>query len=1396
MAGASYLQTSFLGGEWSQYVQGRADKESYRSALNVCRNALPIEEGAWTRRSGAWFNATTRKGVAGKTLALDFSQGQPYNIELTNGHMRFFAGNTLVLESHFEIVQGVSAASPAEFTTAAPHGWATGDEVGFFLSAPVVGDGDGLYWVWRRQYEITVTSATTFTAVDPVTGAPLDGSTIVLGGNIVSVARVLDYVTPWTGTLWEDVWLTQSEEQALLLHPTIPAQVLKITSKPNLVTGAPAGFIFTPAVFSDGPYLDPPTDGSTVTPSGLSGVITLSLGYNAWSGATTYGAGDVVVDAGSVYVSIADNNLNHTPASSGAFWQLSTAEQVGLNGGQGFLATDVGRQIRLFSEPLAWNSATAYAKGATVKYGDSYWSAIQAATNQQPDTQIAYWAISTTAAVWTWGTIIVVTDGSHVNVQLKGGALLYTDPIQTWRIGIYGETLGYPTKGTFHQGRFWLTTDAIGNHFDTTETNNGLVMSPTEPDGTVADNNGMSFDLEADGINSIYWLISHDGVIMGTQAGEWVVQASAMNDPITPSSIQAHRRTKFGCKNVLPVQTPMAICFVNRSGRKVIEYVSDVYSGKFTGTNLSLTNKKLAFKGIKQIAYVTELAPVIWAIDVEGNLFGCTYKRESPFGTQPANFSGWHRHDLGSGRKVTSIQAGPSVNGTLDAITLVTVDDDGVYFVETLANLFDEDDILLNANFLDESDVPGYAQIVGDNVRLYGYYYLAGQSGISVFAAGLDLGGNFTVSARGTVDVPFDTNNGNPLFTRAYLALLTSETDEFPDFNVKVGAGVQAAGQPVLTGIYNYDLATDSGGVLPRFDTGDFIVKSPGTHGTTSGYRKFNFPDHTAKQFTDLLTIFPAAVFQAGDNYYFTAEIDALGADGKLYWTYTDGNKSGPVMRAPYESLVSDAHFGNPSGAGGGIDGSIRLDGSHFPSVASATTVETASGSWYASIAAVGDPGTGDPTSIQMIYGPTMAWVYYTDILEQAGSIVRGPSVTAHGSSQGLAYILGKDANNGETTTPSTLYRLAVNDTADKAPVSPGLNAGISLTVVKTLHPADIVAGWTHFSSVNGLMYDETDGNLIGCFGTDVPATYNGGTTYGGNGLDKLGSSIVRASNGHDYVAHFNGNFSGQTPIANPTYWTDLGLATYSAAVLLVKLRSSDGSVVWALNWPYSIPGDRSLGLSRCRFGKWGFVEGAIAPARFVYVDTIAGTATLTSIPGLTAGGAQHYDDTTAVCIFYAGSFDGSVPGAPVPQGSTDNLFSNHWAAFIGIPTTITNYQIPAVVGYSYTSQGQLLRPILPGETGAQNGPALGKTRRTHMVAALLANTQGISFGSDFTKMHPAVFKTPGGNVYSPLQLWTGTFWDTLEDGYSFDSMPAWQITRPYPATALAVEAFLKTQDR
>lgn len=121
---------------------------------------------------------------------------------------------------------------------------------------------------------------------------------------------------------------------------------------------------------------------------------------------------------------------------------------------------------------------------------------------------------------------------------------------------------------------------------------------------------------------------------------------------------------------------------------------------------------------------------------------------------------------------------------------------------------------------------------------------------------------------------------------------------------------------------------------------------------------------------------------------------------------------------------------------------------------------------------------------------------------------------------------------------------------------------------------------------------------------------------------------------------------------------------------------------------------------------------------------------------------------------------------------------------------------MPCCVGLPFTSDGQALRPAIPETTGTRAGPSLGQRRRSHSVNALLHNTLGISFGSDFDlTLQSATMNDEAGTQPIPTEPFSGVWTETLNDDYSYDSMVSWRITRPYPASVVSIGTSVEGQD-
>lgn len=1314
MPDAAALQTNFLGGELSPYFQGRAEDPRYKTGLNVCLNTIPVEEGTAARRPGTAFAATTRNGNPGKLLRFDFEVEAPYNAEFTDGHIRFFAGISLVLDAAPPHVLGLSAANPCVVETAEPHGWTTADQVEFLLPVGQVA-WLGMTPLLTRQFSITVLSAYTFSISDPITGIGVDGATLALGSNELLVGRVVDIPTPYTAGQWAQARLVQNSVEALVLVPGFPPYVLTSAFTTSSVF---ASFAFTPAVFLDGPYLDPPTDGTTATPGSLAGSVTFTFS---------------------------------SPAS--------------INSGIGFVASDVGRPMRFFSEPAAWNAVTVYALNDTVKFRGGYYQCILVGVaGLEPDLNVNNWAIDTLAAVWTWGNITTVSGATQVvvslapaSVDLAGnpradGPLLYTTSIASWQLGAWSVTSGYPTCGTYYEGRFYLM-GAISNRFDATKSNELLRFDPTGQDGTVADNCGIAETLNSDNLEPILWgLPTAVGVVMGTKAGEWLLQASSLGDPLTPTSIQAHRVTKFGCENIEPIQAQLSLVFVQRYGRKVIEYIADVYSGKFSGTNLSLTAKHLSAPGILEIAYQKELAPVLWARCADGSLIGCTYKRESPFGTQPASFSGWHRHMLGSGRLVESIQVGPSIGGDLDALMMITNDPaTNIRFVEMLTDIFDEDNTIFQSWFVDEAIVPKFSQLTLDGlgVNLYGYWPLIGTT-VSVFAGGLDCG-DFLVQAGGLIYVPFGSDPDEQ-FTAAYLATLNAMNIDFFPVAAGVSPGAPTGGHapPTPTVVQSYLYSGESTSGFGPVGMVDFVGGRLFQNGD-SFLTAYDLPTGAMLYQVALGSLPGGSVFQAyygaGKIIYVDSANDlnalhVLDATNfsPLYTTGSNGSFMSGFWRTPaitgfyypfsacvvsgggYDLFLSTTQFGQLSvvslgtteavflySVSGLVRGSPICAGQQTPDFASAYAIDT---------------GGGAPSPSALTLHRFSVW----NVATTAAAPFWSAAITYHAG----------DVVNGQGS-----YWVSLTTNMNKEPDSnPGdweltIAPGMRLEVVQSYVPTDIDPTWTNFDGgqPGAIVYDETDGNIITSFGT----------------LDS---------------------------VTIPQY--------------LVKLDAATGTILWKTPNLHCPDSTSRAGRGHITIAK--IISGS--NWSYNYVKTADGTYTTVTGTGLTPNVFQACDDVRGLFVNdgqYLASGATIQPAAGVPSS-----WSYRWSSLpsgVG-PTLAPPENVPIVVGYTYTSQGQLLRAIDPREAGAQTGPALGMSRRSHMFGTLLHSTQGISFGTDFTKLHPANFKTKGGTSYLWSQRYSGVYWNTVDADYSFDDMLCWQITRPYSANVLSFVGFRQTQDR
>jgi hypothetical protein len=127
----------------------------------------------------------------------------------------------------------------------------------------------------------------------------------------------------------------------------------------------------------------------------------------------------------------------------------------------------------------------------------------------------------------------------------------------------------------------------------------------------------------------------------------------------------------------------------------------------------------------------------------------------------------------------------------------------------------------------------------------------------------------------------------------------------------------------------------------------------------------------------------------------------------------------------------------------------------------------------------------------------------------------------------------------------------------------------------------------------------------------------------------------------------------------------------------------------------------------------------------------------------------------------------------------------------------VTDVYVPLVVGYPYTSQGQLLRTVSQEELKTQKGSGTGKLGRTFKFSMYLWNALKLKMGTDFT--HLMTQKLTYGNRSTVLPTnvpFTGIHEATIDDKTSFDGQLAWQADRPFPLGVVSATTFQNTEER
>lgn len=777
MPKASPSLRAFNAGEFSALMEGRTDYDRYPASLKFARNMITTTQGPILSRSGTEYVCPVYDETKRSALVpFEYSDIDALDIEMAEGRCRFVLDEGIQTYASVDITADISGAT-LKFT-AAGHGCTVGDQAVL----------DGFVGVlFNRIGKVTAVAGADVT-LDIAT--PVGFSLPVAP----KLARVYHIDNPFGAAQLDALSYVQDDSALYMLTGIKPHKMYRV---------ADFDWRLDPVEFVDGPYFPTNTTGTKLTvaaaPNAIPKMTTNVLPSGVAGGSSAGGANDFfkafdqddttywtpstnqtgvlsyefpaakAITGYVIYIpaSSADASYTHKDyaPSTWTFDGWDGAAWVELHSQTNYVVYDNNR-----SAFFSFENATAYVKyrlnvKACYRNGPIAPRVMQLYLVE--DAGAANTVAASSASGINSGAGFKATDvGRLLRVKGKDGnwrplkitAYVSATQVQAtpqkepffenvttteWRLGLFSDTSGWPTCAVFFDDRLYLggasgsPTTLAGSKPGAYETH-----SPTDPDGTVNDDNGIVLKLKARKLSDVRWLATDEkGLLVGSGSGEWVVTSAAANEALSARSVKARQATARGSARVAPAKVDRVVIFAQRSARNVREFAYSYEVDGYRAPSLTLFASHLGASPVKEMDYAAEPYSIVWVRRGDGTLHGLTYNREE-------NATGWHVHSTKNGAfEAVAIRRSKARDQDLLTFTIArTVGGVPRRYIERMRPLWDFGASRASAFFVDcgfEADVTGQT--------VTGLHHLAGET-IHCLVDGYPVR-SVVVSADGTVDL-------------------------------------------------------------------------------------------------------------------------------------------------------------------------------------------------------------------------------------------------------------------------------------------------------------------------------------------------------------------------------------------------------------------------------------------------------------------------------------------------------------------------------------------------------------------------------------------------------------------------------------------------------------------
>lgn len=708
MVRVNTYQPKINAGEFSPEMVARTDFVKYQNAAAKFENATPIPEGGFRRRSGSRFIAEVKDSSKSTRLkGFEFSTEQAYFIEMGDQYFRFYRNQSpiLVLETDAAITNGDF---PTDLTgwTDESNGTGSISHDATNLDMDLNGAGTGNEAIAEQSIAFTDTSIEHVLRFE-IIGAPGD-SVIVRVGSATGLSDFLADIELKVG--WHSIAFTPTASPMFLqfqnnLDKTVSIDdVVFISDAPVEVT--------TPYLEAELFQVEGPQSADVLyMTNGNHPIFTLLR-----RGDTTWSVVEVDVQDGP-YEDLNDTLTTMTPSAATGFGITITASSiVGINDDQGFLATDVGRLIRIDN--------------------------------------------TTSGVDWGYARIVGFTSATVVTADVKR-RFLTTNADVRWKLGSWSDTTGHPSNATLFQRRFVACNTTFKpqnlwfgevNGFGPSSIN--MAIDSADPDGkwdeTIQDDDAIDYGISAKDVNAILWLASSEVLVIGTTGGEWVPESEGAS--LKPSDIDIRRRTTYGSADIQPTQVGASNIFLQKAKRKIRSFEFSFQSDGYKAFDMTRLARHITQSGVVEMAYQREPDSIIWFVRNDGTLLAFEFNPDE-------DVIGWSRNFIGgTDALVKSVATIPGNDGAgqvassaeRDEVGLIisrTIDGGTKQYVEIMERVYEEDQDQEDAYYSDS--IITYDDISATTIT--GLDHLEGET-VSIYADGAVYPTETVVSGQITID--------------------------------------------------------------------------------------------------------------------------------------------------------------------------------------------------------------------------------------------------------------------------------------------------------------------------------------------------------------------------------------------------------------------------------------------------------------------------------------------------------------------------------------------------------------------------------------------------------------------------------------------------------------------